>query len=363
MRKVLASAALALLPLMSAAQQVDTVVAVAVDWSDYQWSSTTPASLDKAAKNMAALVAEGSGGKHVLNIRTHPTVVTVPLPRPAGKCIRPNDADLAAALTAAGVDFSGIKFMVLLMRPSLGGCNGGYSSLMWGTVSGTRVDRLKIAVTSSTNYFVVGHEMAHGMELGHARSISCGCFPLGRKCSVNEYGNAWDITGKSSYTIQTQAANRARLGWIVPAVYTSGTVEYRLAPAYTPHQTLPNALRIDLPASTLVGDGIRYDTPIRLWVEWRKPVGFDAKTDPTFASGVMVNIVGSWTSVLSGRSVTNSKCDNYGPCLLDMTPGDDIVKNRGLQPGKSWTDPVHGVKIEVIGIENDTMVVRVSGRV
>ena len=340
---------------LAGSPRVVEVLAIAAQYSDAQLAARAPETLARLMQRTADFYAEGSGGRYVVRATTHPVVLTLPQPRPEGRCALPSPQQLGAAIGDAGIDLARFERLMLIVPASAGGCNGGRATTFTYRRDGSLI-RMPIGISFSlTDRFVI-HEYGHGDGLGHAQSVDCGDQVIGPRCAIRTYGNVWDTMG-NGYVQTYQAAFRAHLGWVQPIVHASGTATYTIGPAYTPG-SLPGAIELRMPAPK--PDTIRALAPMSLWIEWRAPRGFDSRMArfESFANGVMVNVTGRWTAA-SGKGKVYD-CPRLQPCLLDMTPGDRRHQNGGLEVGQSWTDPNTGVSIRVDARTDTSMTLTVS---
>ncbi len=177
---------------------------------------------------------------------------------------------------------------------------------------------------------VVGHELGHNFGVHHAASITCteGGAPVvvSSSCSMSEYGDPMSIMGNTSRLHHNW--HRAQLGFMpAESVHTataSGT--FLLAPS----DTVGGLRMLRIPRSA--GE--------YLVLEFRQPTGlFDnfATTSP-FVNGVVLRLAPETTSRVQSR-------------LLDASPTSPAsMSDPVLKPGSSFTDPVSGVTVSVLGV-------------
>jgi hypothetical protein len=161
-----------------------------------------------------------------------------------------------AAATAAGYVLSNYKNRYYVL-PSIGAC--GWAGLAY-------IGYPYQAWSNGYNaLWVYGHELGHNFTLWHAGSLSCSGQVIGGGCSVNEYGDPFDVMGNVR-PMHFNSMQKSVLNWI-PATsvktHSSGTASYTLSPIESPGQS---TYAVKIPAS-----------PNRTyWIEFRQPIGFDA---------------------------------------------------------------------------------------
>lgn len=268
---------------------------------------------------------------------------TVPLS--VGDCATDEIADLVEGQAAArGVDLTKYRRFIYLMRNtgcSIAGANSGVSlpSRAWINSDGISAQ-------------LIVHELGHNFGLLHAQSRDCGAAVLGSPCASNVYGDPADAMG-SGATAHFNAIHKERLGWLgapgqpsIAIVMASG--RHRVAPLETPGTSSPKALRIPRGVDPATGQASYY------YVEYRQPVGFDARLGRVgnLVAGVLVRIGGN-----QQRSE-----------LLDMTPDSQPasayhdIRDAALAPGRSYTDPIAGITLEVVSADAAGAVVDVEMR-
>lgn len=229
-----------------------------------------------------------------------------------------------SAATAAGWDLSGYEHIVHLF-PRQATCQwsglgqlGGSQSWLNGTIAvGT-----------------FAHEIGHNVTLYHARSLSCSNGEVGvvagGSCTYSEYGDPFDVMGRSSNQRHLNVRNKAHLAWIPTANQTAATS----GQTYT------------LRSMETAGAGIQLLQIPRgrsdyLYIEYRTPFGFDsfAATDDA-VTGVMVR---------SGPSVAT----NGHSYLLDTDPYTTTFADAALQAGEAFVDPVGGIYVETVSSNPD----------
>ena len=184
------------------------------------------------------------------------------------------------------------------------------------------------------------HEQGHNYGLGHARSLSCRTaagtpIMFGPRCTTAEYGDPYDAMGRSSYAAHFSGYRKHKAGWLDGRrrVLTTSSASFTLPPFEKP-SSLPLVV---IARSARVASR-------SYWLEFRRPVGMDARLPAGATGGVLVHVV-----------------DNGRPgLLLDGTPGDGTVTTAVLKPGTTWTSPDY-VKIRVGTIGSTGARVAVSG--
>jgi Gametolysin peptidase M11 len=188
---------------------------------------------------------------------------------------------------------------------------------------------------------VVGHELGHNLGAHHASGLRCvdGGLPVavGGDCSLDEYGDPFDIMGAGER--HTSNWNKARLGWLggsnLATATGSGTFALAAQESLTSEVQL---LRIPR------GDGLFY------YLELRQPFGsfFDnfAAADPV-VRGVTVRLAPDYSNAVASH-------------LIDTTPTTATFEDAPLAVGRTFADPGHGVWIVNRGILGGKATVEVS---
>ena len=246
----------------------------------------TPAAVDQVmrtnANSTAAYYNEVSYGQQELNI-----TVACATPPVAANCAANTTADgwllsssasaataelacdfttmgnLAdAAATAAGYNLANYinRFYVLPAMPNCGWAGLAYIGFPYQAWS-----------DGYNALWVYGHELGHNFTLYHAGSLNCAPQVLGGSCSVNEYGDRFDVMGNNSTTDQQMhfnAAQKSLLNWIPASsviTHSGGTATYTLSPLESGGQS---TYAVKIPVAT--------DSNRTYWIEYRQPIGFDS---------------------------------------------------------------------------------------
>jgi hypothetical protein len=340
------------------------VLGVVVGYSDKP-NVASPASWSKAlftaSNSVRAFYVEGSGGKHALTGDVIPTAIVLPQTWPTGTCNTPSYPLLAAAIRAAGYRLEDYKTLVLSAVRSQGGCGNSFASnFYYMNEAGTAMQSMKLVIMWGTpNVAVLAHELLHTEGVGHANSVGCLGGALGPFCTKKEYGNPADIMGAAGQYQTTAAPHRSKLNWSKPVIHPGGAATYLLGPAYTPGP-LPSAVAVDLGQMP----GASTYMPLTLWIEYRAPLGFDARmlaksSLNSFADGAMLTVTGYWSGITASGRYFSASCISSS-CLLDMTPGDGDHRNGALRVGQQWSNPALGIAVRVDARTDTTMTVTVE---
>jgi hypothetical protein len=180
----------------------------------------------------------------------------------------------------------------------------------------------------------VAHELGHNLGLYHARAMDCGDTTLGSSCTTQEYGDTLDIMGYSGTVGNFHGFAKERLGWLLGgnlANVTSGG-NFTLQPS----SASTSAAKVLKIYKGVDASG----KPSYYYVEFRRPVGFDARiTD----RGVV-----DPSNVFAGVTLRQASPSNANSvALLDLTPGSAFVdmKDAALVGGRSFNDPAAGLTL------------------
>ena len=182
--------------------------------------------------------------------------------------------------------------------------------------------------------WVYGHELGHNFLLYHAGSVNCAPQVLGGSCSVNEYGDRFDVMSNNSTPgeqMHFDAAQKAILGWIPPSsviTQTSGTATYTLSPLESGGQST-YAITIPVPA----------DSTRTYWIEYRQPIGFDAGIANYPNLGAIIHVSSPFDYPCSG-------CGGDDTEILDPGATGNFY-DAALLVGQTYTDSTYGIRITV----------------
>jgi hypothetical protein len=235
-----------------------------------------------------------------------------------------------AATTVSGVILSQYRHIVYSFPNS--GC--GWWGL--GSVGGAPGE---VWINGGMNAVVASHELGHNFGLYHSHALECGSVAMGGSCSSLDYGDAFDVMGGGNGPTHFNAVQKDLLGWLdygvsppVTDVVTSGS--YTIDPLET-SGTNPKALRI----RTTLGDW--------LYVEYRRPIGFDS-------------YISTNTNLMNGVLVHYFDGSPNGVYLLDMTPATTSWSDPALPVGTTFQDVAGNVSITPTGVNATSAIVSVT---
>lgn len=223
------------------------------------------------------------------------------------------DAALAAGINTAPFDHNMIYI-------SSADCIG----RSWGLIGG-RITWIQ----GKLNTYRTAHELGHNFGLRHASSKRCRTasgtpVPLSDSCTVDEYGDRFDVMGAfptdENGPSHLSAPQKDALGWLAGRSLTTKRGTHTLRPLEGGSFAL-HAVKIVTGGRTL-------------WLEYRQPTGFDAP-------------LGAFPGMTRGV-VIHQPAGDTGSLLLDMTPRSLLdFDDTALPVGGIWTDPSGDVTIVV----------------
>ena len=227
---------------------------------------------------------------------------------PEGKCYAEGGLTMSRAKAAAkakGMDPANYQnFVVYFPQVTSGDCRG-YPG--WGTAGG-------LWLNGRMNLPVVAHELGHTYGLSHSNSLLC-TGAVTSSCTFKEYGDDYDTMGRADETPHYSAPQKDKLGWLG----TSRQIDLTQGGVTTLRPMAEQAVGIKA-AKVTAGDRT-------YWIEYRQPVGYDARMRSAGYAGVQVRFTG-----------TGSR--GTGPVLIDPTPGTEPkVETATLGGGQRWTSP------------------------
>lgn len=202
-------------------------------------------------------------------------------------------------------------------------------------------------IHNSLTLRTVAHEMGHNLGLYHAHARDCGNTTLGSTCTNQDYGDTVDTMGYSGTVGHFNGFNKERLGWLasgnITTVASSGSFYIK------PNSVASSAAKVLKIPNGLDSSG----AASYYYVEYRQPVGFDAKITER---GVIDS-----ANMFNGVTVRQASPSNGNSgYLLDMTAGSDFVdmKDAALIGGRNFTDS--GISITTQSTDSSQALVTVD---
>ncbi|MDO8522828.1 MAG: hypothetical protein Q7S12_00885 [bacterium] len=235
-------------------------------------------------------------------------------------------------LRSQGIDLKQYDRLVILAHhPYLGGGFAGVGK--WGaTIDGVQ-HMMSVAWIGGLSYYdngmgrpfpwtwldyVLSHELGHNLGVVHANSWDCGAdVRVASKCLHTEYGNNFDVMGTGSFSLHFNAFFKDVFGWANTLIINkSGT--YTINPIENSGGV--QGAKIVSPYSL--------NQPARIYVEYRKPIGFDATLQAKeFASSIKGLFV-NWNPTPTGWLPFSR--------LLDLSPHNIPAYGNGWY--EDWID-------------------------
>ncbi|HVM20146.1 MAG TPA: hypothetical protein VM307_09315 [Egibacteraceae bacterium] len=214
----------------------------------------------------------------------------------------------------------------------------------WGGLGSVNGPHSWINGKVKMNLYVTTHELGHNFGSHHASTLRCTQggvrVPLSSSCTVDEYGDPFDImggTGSYSFTYHVNSFARRQIGALTTADQQTVTVNgiYTVAAAQLAGGS-PRVLRVLRPK----GD--------YFYLEYRRPYGlFDTwATSSPVVNGVSIRIA-------PNTQRTQSQ-------LIDTVPETTTFNDAPLAAGRTFTDPTNGISITTLAVGSDSARVRVQ---
>lgn len=268
-------------------------------------------------------------------------------------------ADAAdAAVRAAGTSLSGYTNFtyILPFDPAVSGS----SSCAWGGYSDMGGQRTWLAYGYAafnsgggfTRYLMgtESHEFGHNLGLLHSASYTCTSnaqkVVLSNACSVNTYGDPWDLMGSQDYYHLLDSYHREQLGFIpsakIQTISTSGNYTIASSDIDPATTALPQSIRIARPGAQ----------PAQFYeLETRSPSGtmFDNfSTSQKVAMGFTLRVI---------PAIRTTDLDySY---LLNSQP-DDTSGVAAPFYDETFTDPASGLSIKLLNRTASTITVAIT---
>ncbi len=197
-------------------------------------------------------------------------------------------------------------------------------------------------LNQAMSHGVAAHELGHNLGLFHSHSRRCSTGPLDGTCTVDEYGDTFDVMGAASVRALHHASFRVGVNWLTTAEVT--TVTPTLGAEYVEWITSaatwwgPRVLRVP-----------RLGRTDSFYIEWREPVGADFVLSPYTAlnNGVTVYLGSNYRdqSIIDWGYTTTTRTDApvpYGEALIDYA-GNLVIYPILREDGVSYIYVRYGI--------------------
>ena len=207
-----------------------------------------------------------------------------------------------------------------------------------------------VYIDNAFSLSVVAHELGHNLGVHHASTLRCvaggtnvAFTSTNRACSSDEYGDMYDIMGKSA-TNQQNAYHKLQSGWLGaatgPRVTTiTATGDYTVAPL----EASSGVALLLIPHVTAGLDSSGHSSfGSTFALDYRQPTGtsFDTfASTPLATSGVQIRLV---QTPGSGSPIQTQ--------LIDTTPQTSTFNDAGLTLNSTFTDATDGITIQTTDV-------------
>ena len=311
-------------------------IAILVKFTDTTTEPFTPATVQTlmyggpGTNSVAEFYKEASYGLQLVNGVVTPWLqLSIATPTTCTYSSIGTAADTAAS--AAGYNLASYTHRVYFF-PRVSSC--GWSGL--ATVGGGRA-----WINQSASLLVVAHELGHNFGALHAASLDCGNAVIGGTCTSSAYGDSFNVMGNQR-AMHFAAFQKFDFAWITAsnvATHASGVATYTLSPFESAGGT---TYAVKIPART----------NRTYWLEFRRPLGFDAGLSSFPNNGVQMRVASPFESICSGCSDDTE--------LLDATPLTAALTDGTLVAGKAFADWDTGYTVSVLAASSTSAQVRVA---
>jgi hypothetical protein len=186
---------------------------------------------------------------------------------------------------------------------------------------------------------VITHELGHNLGFWHSSSIVCQygsqTVSISNNCTLYEYGDVYDVMGSSASMKHYNTYWKRKISWIGASgvINVSVNGDYTITPMETLN-SMPQVLSVKRPGRTDY-----------YFVEYRRPIGFDANIQTEDVNGVMIRLVGTGSS--------NTR-------FLDASPSSSGSYFRSLTLNNVFQDTISGVTMQLLSYDNASATVRVT---
>jgi M6 family metalloprotease-like protein len=250
-----------------------------------------------------------------------------------------------------------------IMVPQAGGCTwGGLGTLgtntfstqdgQWTTTtSWTRSEYFNESLSNPRGaVFVTAHEVGHNFGQNHGEGMTfnnnraMGPFNCdGCESTVTAYADAHSAMGGNWRPGHHNAEHKRNLNWFNPGnvLEVTHTGTYDIAP-FENDTSDPIVLRI-LRGFAALGNRNEW-----LFGEWRQPIGYDSELNH-MSNAAYNGLFMHW----------DYRTNTYG-YNLDMTPGDNEMRNAPIPNGQNWSDLYTKLQINPVGVFGGKLRVNVT---
>ncbi len=256
------------------------------------------------------------------------------------------------------IDFSTVDRWIIVIpnNPSCG--FAGYSTLGKATFASAegsvQLSRIILNGPATANVAALtAHELGHSFAgLQHSADYECGADTIGTSCTQTGT-DRYDRMGSSGSGGHFTPPCKQALGWL-------GTGSVDVPPAggtflLEPYETVGTGTKVlRIPVQRTIDD---YREADHYYVSYRKPLGFDAGFPELATDGAMLHLgthyFPEFTSAALGASLLLDAKPGGGAQVADSA---DVL----LEAGQTFTDALHGVHIQTLGMVGDQLEVQVT---
>jgi M6 family metalloprotease-like protein len=190
---------------------------------------------------------------------------------------------------------------------------------------------------------LISHELGHNFGRRHSNDYECGELSISDSCLSLEYGDHFDVLGKTSRQGHYNPAHKEALGWFDDSQIIEATDGIF---TLTPYE-IPEGLKaIKIPRE----DGLYY------FIEYRQPIGYDSINSIIDGSQIFDGVFIRLEVIEEGG---NTQLIDTTPHLttFDLSQYEDSIDSV-LKVGETYTD--NNIQIHLISISPDSAIVEIG---